>query len=86
MRTHVFQASGDKDKGSQLVTYEAMAFGEVGVIMYVFSIRMSRDDFLTKRLNKRMFDRQFKSHTPQAAGTAKQSQVGPSVCIGGKCG
>jgi hypothetical protein len=26
-----------------------------------------------------MFDRQFKSHTPQAAGTAKQSQVGPFV-------
>jgi len=27
------KASGDKDKGSQLATYEAMAFGEVGIII-----------------------------------------------------
>jgi len=27
------QASGDKDKNSQLATYEAMAFGEVGIII-----------------------------------------------------
>jgi transcriptional/translational regulatory protein YebC/TACO1 len=43
VNTHEFQASGDKDKGSQLATYEAMAFGEVGVIMYAFSfIRVTR--------------------------------------------
>lgn len=27
------QASGGKDKGSQLITYEALAYGSVGVIM-----------------------------------------------------
>jgi len=41
MNTREIQASGDKDKGSQLATYEAMAFGEVGILMYVFSIPVS---------------------------------------------
>lgn len=41
------QASGDKDKGSQLATYEAMAFGEVGIIMYIFSIPKSASPSLT---------------------------------------
>jgi transcriptional/translational regulatory protein YebC/TACO1 len=27
------QASGGKDKGSQLITYEALAYGTIGVIM-----------------------------------------------------
>ena len=38
---HELQASGDKDKTSQLATYEAIAFGEVGIVMYVLSNRSS---------------------------------------------
>jgi transcriptional/translational regulatory protein YebC/TACO1 len=44
------QASGDKDKPSQLATYEAIAFGEVGIIMYIVSSRYYLLPFLTGRL------------------------------------